>query len=310
MGAVRSRIVLDEKEEILGSVIRITVVVPFTLRQKAQKAMEAAFEECRRLDREYSRFKIDNQLSKLNAQLDDWQEVTDELFFLLEQGQHIFQKTGGAFNLGVKSLLEQWGYDSKYSFQPSPEHHSGQQEAADFFKNPPYELSASRKVKLFYPVELGGLGKGYALDLMKKVLEDFDVFCIDAGGDLYARGTPQKNKPWEIFFEHPLDLQQAIGKVDVSGFFLAASNPLKRKWAEKYHHLVDPKSQKPADQMLAVYTQADSGLLADAYSTALFVLGYDDAKKNLPFFPVQAMLVSPSGEIYRTSKFQGELFTH
>lgn len=308
--SVRPRIVLDEKEEILGSSIRITIVVSEDLRSVAQTVLRAAFAECHRLDEQYSRFRKDNQLSVLNLSFHEWQQVSPELFFLLGKGLEIFQTTGGAFNLGVKALLEKWGYDSNYSFQPdeNPASNLPKKDAVNFLTSPPYELLVPNKVKLFYPIELGGLGKGYALDLMFGILKDFPDFCVDAGGDLYAQGSPQEGKHWDVFFEHPVHVTMALGQVHVDRFFAAASNPLKRKWAGKYHHLVDPVGQKPADQMLAVYTQAQTGLLADAYSTALFVLGYEKAKILLPNIPVEAMLVSPQGEIYRTAGFKGELF--
>ncbi len=60
--------------------------------------------------------------------------------------------------------------------------------------------------------------------------------------------------------------------------------------------------------MLAVYTQAAEALLADAYSTALFVLGFEEARRLLPRLPVQAMLISPKGEIWRSEGFKGSLY--
>lgn len=354
-------IILDERQNVLGTVVRIVVVDAQTL--PAKKAVQEAFAECQRLDLEYSRFRKNNQLTELNAKINVWQEVNPELYFLLEQGLEITKKTGGAFTLGVKTLLENWGYDAEYSLKPSvaARVEAGQPESAQFefggqeVQNPagkilrdvapgapilPYELSAPNKVKLFMPIELGGLGKGYALDLMVEKLKDFLNVCIDAGGDLYAKGFSEMSdstqhgasKKWEILFEHPNDVTMAMGRVSVDGFFLAASNPLKRRWkvkaeeaksgAMEYHHLVDPISKKPADKMQAVYTQAKIGLLADAYSTALFVMGFDRAKELLssmqgaqpkkylenPVQVVEAMLVSPKGEIFKTSGFKGELF--
>lgn len=297
--------VLDERREILGSQIRITVVLEEKekdLSDTATEAIKKAFGECQRLDFEYSRFRDNNQLSKLNAELNVWQKVSPELFSLLKKGLEIGQKTDEAFNLGVKKTLEAWGYDKNYSFQVAPNH-----EAPKLFLPSPYELKKPDHVKLFQPIELGGLGKGYALDLMAVQLDQFKNICIDAGGDLYARGKSETGEPWKMLFEHPLDPTMAIGEVEVEDFYLAASNPLKRRW-KNYHHLVDPKAQRPADQMLAVYTQADNGLLADAYSTALFVMGFDRAKELLSSLPIEATLISPRGEVYHSQGFRGKFF--
>lgn len=326
MPAKESFVIVDVKKEVLGSVVRITVVVEPALKAEVQKAISLAFAECERLDKNYSRFRKNNKLSALNEKIDKWQKVDEEFFFLLEEGEKVFLKTDGAFNLGVKSLLEQWGYDQNYSFKPSSQKNILNEVST--LKNPPYQLGKDYSVKVFYPIELGGLGKGYALDLMVESLQNFSCFCIDAGGDLYAQGFPEKmdlapnksidfekiedgvhqQKSWEIFFENPTDVTSVIGKVNVDGFFLASSNSLKRRWAKDYHHLADPRSQKPAEDMLGVYTQAKSGLLADAYSTALFVLGFDEAKKRVQDLPIEAMFISQHGKIYRTKNFKGELF--
>jgi len=303
-------IVLEEKEEVLGTVVGVTVVLQGEgenndLEQsvdQAQEAIRAVFRECHRIDQDFSRFRTDNQLSELNSRIGDWTKVSAEMYFLLEKAEEITRKTNGVFYLGIKKILEDWGYDPNYTFQASSEIRESDTSLLA------YELRAGNEVKISQPIELGGLGKGYALDHMSAILADFPNVCIDAGGDLYARGMHAAGTPWKVVFEHPLDLTMAIGEVSVDGFFLAASNPLKRNWAN-YHHLVDPHLKKPANNMLAVYTQAKTGLLADAYSTALFVLGFEKAKELLQHIPVEAMLVSPQGEIYRTEGFEGELFT-
>lgn len=294
--------VIDRSEEILGSVIRITVVCADEKLHAADNAIQSAFDECKRLDLSYSRFRSGNLLTEINTKVNEWQTVNGELFYLLKAAYEISEKTDWAFDLGVKEVLENWGYDANYSFKEKDKTNG---DGGD--KSKSFELGPDNLVKLFRTIELGGLGKGYALDLMVKKLAAFENFCVDAGGDIFAKGMPKDDTPWRIFFEHPKNINEAMGEVEVDGFFLASSNPLKRKWA-KYHHLVDPKTNLPANKMLAVYIQADSGLMADAYSTALFVLGFDKAVNLLEQLPIEAMLVSSEGQIFRTKNFKGELY--
>ena len=235
-----------------------------------------------------------NVLAELNGRVGKWTDVDEEFFELIRFACDLKEMTGGAFDLTVKSVLDSWGYDSEYSFSEKDAGACGEIELRE------------GQVKISDEIDLGGIGKGYALDRMVKCLERLDDFFINAGGDIYAKGK-DVDVPWRVLFEDPTDITQAIGFVDVSDMALASSNPNKRKWSDK-HHLVDPRSLRPADEMMAVYTQAETCLLADAYSTALFVLGYEGAKKMVEDFPVEAMLVSPRGEIYRTSGFKGELF--
>lgn len=322
--------------DVLGTKVWVKVVCENDEKASAEKAVTEIFIWVRNFEQKYSRFIAGNFLANLNARIGEWVQTADdsrrhgalasdaELFELLKFAEDLKKKTGGAFDLSVKEILENWGYDAQYSFK----------EKKNFEKNPEdgraqaikfSEKAGKKYVKLSSPIELGGVGKGYAVDKMGEKLQDFPGFFINAGGDILTKGRDENGKKWRIYFEHPTDPQQVIGFVDAENLALACSSPSKRKWRDK-HHLVDPLTKKPADKMLAVYTQAglsgrqgQAGLLADAYATALFVMGYRRAREFLVNMFVrrsqvkgsvfiEAMLVDVSGEIFRTDGFQGELF--
>lgn len=272
-----------------------------------------AFAECARIESAYSRFLENNELSRLNAELGKWTAVNEELFRLLEFGNRLKVKTGGAFDLSVKALLEGWGYDKNYSLKENDSVPGGGASKVGHFD---LDDSEGFRVCLSAPIELGGLGKGYAIDRMVSIFSaDGGVhgFCINAGGDLFVQGSTENGEPWRILFEHPQDVAKAIGELSLYGpLALASSSPSRRHWKsgeKSRHHLVDPRTGEPADQMLSVYVQAPAALLADAYSTALFVLGFEAARALVPTLPVQAMLVGPHGELWRSERFKGELYT-
>lgn len=281
------------QRKYLGTPITITVAAHNEVR--AREAIERAFMECSRIEQAYSRFLEGNELSQLNTQVGQWAEVSEELYKLIEFGERVKERTGGAFDLSVKSILEGWGYDKDYSLKEGQPGKTGGIELLD------------GRVKLHAPIELGGLGKGYAIDRMDNFLQDFSNACINAGGDLRVRGVDENDKPWRIVFEHPTDITQGIGTVDASDLALACSSPSRRSWGKR-HHLVDARTGEPAEGMLAVYTQSSSALLADTYSTALFVLGFESAKALLPSLPVEAMLINKEGLAYLSPGFQGVLF--
>lgn len=289
--------------DALGTKVWISVVGDERL---AEKAIAKAFSRVKEIEQKYSRFIKGNVLADLNASLGKWVKVDEETWGLLKFGEELKVKSGGVFDLSVKGILESWGYDANYSFK---EHGEGRLGGMEF--------SDDRRVRLSAEIELGGIGKGYAVDQMANILKDFSGrYFINAGGDIFAKGLNEKGEKWRVYFEDPLNPEQVIGFVDVDegGRGLACSSPSKRKWAGK-HHLVDPRTKQPADKMLAVYTQvadprsgAENCSLADAYATALFVMGYGRARACVADFPVEAMLVDVSGAIYRTEGFQGELF--
>jgi len=280
-------------KEQLGTPIVLTIIAEDEV--AAREAAAEAFSECARIENAYSRFVDGNELAILNVHVGEWAEVSEELLQLIAFAKRAGEKTKGAFDVSVKSILEGWGYDSAYSLKEGRPGRTGT-----------IELKEGR-VRIGAPIELGGLGKGYALDRMLSFLNAFLNVHLNAGGDLIVRGVNENAEPWRIVFEHPEDPARGIGTVDTTGLALASSSPSRRKWRNR-HHLVDPRTGEPAAGMLAVYTQSSSALLADVYSTALFVLGYEEAQKLLPTLPVEAMLVSPEGRIFRSPNFQGVLF--
>lgn len=284
---------MEQVQEVLGTHIRIVVNSQSPL---AQKAVEACFLEVKRIEQEFSRFISGNQLAQLNEYVNEWVSVSPELFSLLSYGKIIEEKTHGAFTLSIKSVLESWGYNQNYELDK--EFGNGKVGA--------FELKDGQ-VFLTAPVEIGGIGKGYALDQMKKILGDFENIFINAGGDIYGRGRNEKNEKWKCFLEHPQDASQAIGEVEVDDFFLTSSSPTRRRWRDR-HHLVDARILEPANNMLTTYVQASTGIDADTYSTVLFVLGYEDAKKFLETEKIPAVLVGKNGDIFKTADFKGELY--
>jgi thiamine biosynthesis lipoprotein len=245
----------------------------------------------------------------------------------------------------METVLRELGYDSNYTLSPKAT-------ISDFESNIEFgkisneydENKILQKSGLCYmvrissPIELGGLIKGYILDKASIIFRDIENICVDAGGDLWVKGLNSKGLPWKILLENPDNNEFAIGEVSSSGvipptskeklagkigsigLFLASSSPSKRKWG-KHHHLINPFDRNSAHNMKAVFTQGNSGILVDAFATALFVMGYKKAKEflnenrnqnkiknnyNKNF--IEALLISDKNEIYKTPDFQGILW--
>ncbi|MBI4232123.1 FAD:protein FMN transferase [Candidatus Peregrinibacteria bacterium] len=278
---------LQRSKELLGTTV--TVSIKAERSSYVEACIERAFGECQRIEAAFSRFIAGNELDLLNLGVGQWVPVSEELYGLISYALEVKKKTLGAFDISVKSVLTSWGYDREYSFREGEKGSLGTIE------------TSNGKVRIASEIDLGGLGKGYAVDRMVELLDGFETFSVNAGGDIYSKGG------FKTAFEHPLELDKAIGVVEVDGFAVASSSGNRRKWRDR-HHLVDPFTLRPAAEMLAVYTQAERAIDADAYATALFVLGFERAKALLKTLPVDAMLISPRGEIFKSAGFKGELF--
>jgi len=277
--------------EALGSVFEIELIgggdLFFLVENYQAKITE--------FERKFSRFRPDSELSKLNNSLNNWVEVSSEMLEIIDRAEEYKNVTDGYFDIGVESVLGNLGYGTVRG-----------ENLPDVLK---IEFKDENKIRINKPIDFGGLGKGFVLDWAKEVFMNVDNVCVNAGGDFYFKGRDKEQKPWEVFFENPFDVGEVIGSVEIDGeIFLAASNPLKRKWAGG-HHLINPKILGMANEMAGVYVQADSGEKADVFSTALFAMGYEKAKKWLEKNNrVEAMVISLDGSVFRTGKFRGDLY--
>lgn len=292
----------SKKIEAVGSVIEI-----FYLDEKYAENVEEALKLVEKFDDEFSRFKKGNQLGSLNSSIGKWGKVSDEMYFLLEQAWNIHQLTGGYFNIGLAEELENLGYDADYSFKPKGVEVAVKAEEK-ILKIEFRDGVKGKEVQINRKVELGGLGKGYVLDFIKAYLNKAGLgnYLINAGGDIYAIGDGVDGGGWKIVLENPENNSYGIGEVFCSGFFMAASSASKRKWAGG-HHLLNIKGQ-PAMEMLAVFVQAGSGIMADAIATSLFVMGMEKAREMLPGLGVEAMLIDVNKKIYQTEGFRVSLY--
>lgn len=297
---------------MIGSVFQFSIVHKEDF--NCDDLLEKLFSEGERIENAYSRFMNNNELSELNSQLNKWADVSSELFELFTFANNVFKNTNGAFDITVKSVLDGLGYDKSYSFEENAPGKLGH-----------VELDAKNKrVKISAAIDLGGFGKGFAIDKMSSILveNNCENFCIDGGGDIFCTGKDEKNEAWKVHFGHPLNLDEVIGVTEVDGFACTSSNPNLRTWGTGKHHLVDPNNGKPAENMVGTYVQSSTAMVADAYATALFVMGYEKAKawlgeKNTPgpngghsaAMPVEAMIIGPTGKVYKSENFKGEIFT-
>ncbi len=147
---------------------------------------ELAFAECERIEGLYSRFIAGNELARVNSCLGEWQEISEELAYLISVGLEAGRHSFGAFDLTVKSILEGWGYDSNYSLTEGGSGRVGR-----------LELDG-RRLRLDAEIDLGGLGKGYAIDRMAEILASMPAVLIDAGGDMVGWGEHPSTRPGKL----------------------------------------------------------------------------------------------------------------
>ena len=313
---------ISKAQEVLGS--HINIIIPQT--KISNYVLSECFAELQRIQSTYSRFLDSSELSHINKQLGKWHNVSDEFIWLLTTAKSLQSLTNGHFDITVKSTLDRLGYDKNYSFVEKSENTlSMWQKLNSYFGSkffaPIVIDKKNKRILLRKEIEIGGFGKGFAIDQIRTILARHNVshYFINAGGDVYAKcGVGQKK--WDVLLENPDDVSRAFGRIKLDGAALACSAPNRRKWkaknaskngangaAEKeYHHLINVKTNLPQNSVKAIFVLAKTGIEADGYATALFTAGYKEAIRLSRSLPVKMLIISAKNEMFASAGFKIE----
>ncbi|MEO5347167.1 MAG: FAD:protein FMN transferase [Magnetococcus sp. YQC-9] len=281
----------------------------------AQRAMNAAFEEMGRIEALMSRFMADSAIGGLNAApRQEFLPLTEELEGVIARGLEIGRLSGGQFDIGLGPLSDLWGF----SREPPPDSPPAEKKLRQWLAqrtsvtNQGIEIDAHR-VRLTSAsvgLDLGGIAKGYAVDRAMERLEKQGVTSalINAGGDMRIAGS-KGGKPWHIGLRDPRKADGVIAVMDLTGpVSLSTSGDYERFFlvdGVRYHHILDPATAQPARSgLMSVSIQTRDSMLADALSTALFVLGEKRGLELLTQFPGSAaLLIREDGTLLQTPGF-------
>jgi thiamine biosynthesis lipoprotein len=153
---------------------------------------------------------------------------------------------------------------------------------------------------------LGGIAKGYGVDRAMKVLMERGMqhALVNAGGDLKALGHKAGKGLWEIAIRHPRDSEQIIAVIPISNTCVATSGDYERFFeveGKRYHHILDPRTGRPAEGCMSATVVAPDAALADALATSLCILPHDEGLKLVRTLPrVEALVVDMQGTVHRS----------
>lgn len=300
-----------ESQFLMDTYVSIRAVGP-----GSREAVGAAFDEMRRIEALTSRFVATSDVSRINqAAGGDPVQVSDETFTVLEKAQECSELSGGAFDATIGPVVDAWGFGTDNPHVPDPPVLA---RALSFVNWRALELNPDGKtVRLVSPamsIDLGGIAKGYAADRAAAVLRGRGIrhALIDAGGDIVAVGARPDGKPWRIGIRDPRGESPAdtIGPViDVEDGAVVTSGDYERFFVangERYHHIFDPATGRPAKLARSATVIAKDSCDADMLSTAVFVLGPADGVRLVERLDgISAMVVGADGDLSFSSGFPG-----
>ncbi len=267
---------------------------------QARACFDAVFDEIDRLEITFSRFHPSSELSRLNRHAAEGPVVTDpEVFQLLAAALDVSEKTGGAFDITVGRLTRAWGFAGRQPRIPEERELAAVKELVGW-RNVVLD-AAWRTVQFARPgveFDLGAIAKGYAVDRAIEMLRSLGVSAlINAGSSSVAAVGDAFSTGWKVGIANPLDRALTICEVELGQRALSTSGVREKSFVHEgriYSHLLDPRTADSRDatpgtgavarQVLQVTVLAPSSMLADALSTAMFVLGHEHGSAALAQF--------------------------
>lgn len=253
----------------------------------AAKAAKKVFDEFDRVDRLMTSWLDDSDVSKINDAAGKKAVVVDaEVYTVIKKAMEISKASNGAFDITVGAFRGLWKFDQ--------DRDGTIPDAADVkkrlklvnYKNVVLN-DKKRSVKLKNKgmrITLGGIAKGYAVDKAIGLLHNagFVDFIIQAGGDLYVSGK-KGAKNWTVGIRDPRGgVENPFAVAWIENRTFSTSGDYERsvvKDGVRYHHIIDPATGNPADKSRSVTVMTSDAFTADAWSTALFVMGADAGMK-------------------------------
>jgi thiamine biosynthesis lipoprotein len=241
-----------------------------------------------------------------------------EVLEVLRTALAVAADSGGAFDPTILALTELWSFDTGGQL-PTAAQIEEARTRVDYSKA---AIDADGTVRLADGVrfDLGGIAKGAVVDLTADYLaaSGHKDFLIDAGGDILISGLKQGKTPWRVAIRHPRDSQAVLGVLSLGlkggRIAVVTSGDYERYFeqdGERYHHILDARSGYPARGLVSVTIVAPTCALADALSTAVFVLGPEQGPELLKRFPgVEGLLIAErDGDLvpWKTESFPIEL---
>lgn len=208
--------------------------------------------------------------------------VSDETMYVLQAGLKIGELSDGAFDVTIAPLVLLWMTTSD---QPQIPSEAAVQEATRLVDYSKVEIHDNA---VFLPkpgmgIDLGGVAKGYAAAEAARLIKAAGInhAILDFGGDVIAVGTRPDGDPWRIGLQNPQQRRGSLmGVVEVTDTSIVTSGVYERYFMQdgvRYHHIFDPATGYPAwNELISVTVVAKDATVADALSTAAFVMGLED----------------------------------
>lgn len=260
-----------------------TVMTVTAYGDRSEEAVQAAAVEIERLDELFSVGNASSDIARLNENASA--VVSGETCELIKRSKELYQSTGGALNIAVYPLMEAWGFTSGEYRVPDQKEIDAILNCMDVNEISCHENTREVTLPEDMGIDLGAIAKGYTSAQLMEIFASYNITSaiVSLGGNVQALGNKPDGTKWRVAVENPFleDGDSYAGILEIKDQAVITSGAYERYFEQdgkRYHHIIDPATGYPAENGLASVTiVSQDGTLADALSTALFVMGKEKA---------------------------------
>ena len=264
-------------------------------------ALEETEEIIRELESMLDRTSSESEVSAVNRRAGEPTAISETLAQLLTAARQYSLATGGAFDVTISPVMDAWGFTQET--QQVPEQAELEQllplvDSSCLAPAKTADGSYSVTLGRDQAIDLGGIAKGYVSDCVEHRFRGWAVESgmVSLGGNVFVRGTKPDGTPWRVGVQSPDDPERLAGILSLTDAYAVTSGGYQRYFEQDgktYHPIIDPADGCPADSGLISVTVVapangapgahetvvtpGSGAMCDAFSTALFVMGEEEA---------------------------------
>ena len=313
----------------------VTTITAYTQTEEEFKALcdeiTSLLDEYHKLYTIYNRYEDIPNLVTINDLTDGEHSVVKvdkKIIDMLVFAKEMYYKTNGNVNVAMGSVLKIWhnyrnrGMDDPVNAELPPMEKLIEARKHTDINNLVIDTENST-VYISDPLmtlDVGAVAKGYAVEQICRHLEEKGIsdVLLNVGGNIRTIGfAGSENNPWKAGIENPDtgdEEKPFIEYVELSGEAIVTSGSYQRFYivkGESYHHIIDPETLMPGTKYMSVSVITNDSGLGDAFSTALFLMDYEEGKKLVEETPnVEAMWVLPDGKQLYSSGFENYTFDY
>jgi thiamine biosynthesis lipoprotein len=292
----------------------ITISVVSHSKDHAERALNSAFLELKRLEALFDFYSPESEVSRINRDAGISRvTVSQDMLTVLERAYFVSEKTGGAFDITAGSLLAL--YDFVHGIKPQPRVLKAHLPLVNYkalhIERDDTSVFLEKKGMR---IDLGGIVKGYAADRAVDTLKRAGISSglVAVAGDIKAFGLKPDKKPWKIGIKDPRaeGENDIIAVLDLKDMAISTSGDYERYFildGERYHHLLSPKTGFPVHTCQSVSIIAQEGVLADAFATGVFILGPEKGMKIIEQMGFDGIIIDNEGHVHVTPNIREKI---